>query len=66
MESSVKNMKTSDVLEPHQHRACVGGRVMVFANVEFDAENPPRELLIDGIRYMRKYDDFKRTSSQKH
>ena len=41
----------------YDHVAVVNGVRTVFASVEYPVEEPPEELVIGGVRYVRADDD---------
>lgn len=49
-------MRTEPV---YDHVAVVNGVSYVFASVEYPVDEPPEELVIGGVRYVRADDDEK-------
>lgn len=39
------------------HKAPVAGIMTVFASIEYPADEPPREITIDGVTYVRRDDE---------
>lgn len=49
-----------DPSKPYHHKAPINGRLTVFANLEYEADKPPKTIEVDGHVWVLMEDEKKR------